>query len=49
MYLFDTDVLNNLKKRSPSCDLLKRVDSVPVWKQFTITCENENVTILYLV
>ena len=35
MYLFDTDVLSNLMKRSPSHDLLKRVDSVPVGSQFT--------------
>ena len=35
MYLFDTNVLSNLMKRSPSHDLLKRVDSVPVGKQFT--------------
>lgn len=35
MYLFDTDVLSNLMKRSPSYDLLKRVGSVPVGKQLT--------------
>ena len=35
MYLFDTDVLSNLMKRSPSHDLLKRAGSVPVGSQFT--------------
>ena len=35
MYLFDTDTLSNLMKRSPSHDLLKRVGSVPVGNQFT--------------
>jgi len=35
MYLFDTDVLSNLMKRSPSHDLLKRVGSVPVGSQLT--------------
>lgn len=35
MYLFDTDVLSNLMKRSPSHDLLKRVGSVPAGNQFT--------------
>ena len=35
MYLFDTDVLSNLMKRSPSHDLLKRVGSVPVGSRFT--------------
>ena len=35
MYLFDTDVLSNLMKRSPSHDLLKRMVSVPVGSQFT--------------
>ena len=35
MYLFDTDVLSNLMKRSPSYDLLKRAGSVPVGSQFT--------------
>ena len=35
MYLFDTDVLSNLMKRSPSLELLKRVDSVPITSQFT--------------
>ena len=35
MYLFDTDILSNLMKRSPSHDLVKRVGSVPVEHQFT--------------
>ena len=35
MYLFDTDVLSNLMKRSPSRDLLKRVGSAPVGNRFT--------------
>ena len=35
MYLFDTDVLSNLMKRSPSRDLLKRVGSAPVGSRFT--------------
>ena len=35
MYLFDTDVLSNLMKRSPSHDLLRKVGSVPVGSQFT--------------
>ncbi len=35
MYLFDTDILSNLMKRSPSHDLLERVRSVPVEHQFT--------------
>ena len=35
MYLFDTDVLSNLMKRSPSQDLLKMVGLVLVGSSFT--------------
>ena len=37
MYLFDTDVLSNLMKRSPSHDLLKVIGSVLVGSQFTFS------------
>lgn len=35
MYLFDTDTLSNLMKRSPSSRLLNRISSIPVATQFT--------------
>ena len=35
MYLFDTDTLSNLMKKSPSSSLLSRMRSVPVREQFT--------------
>ena len=35
MYLFDTDTLSNLMKRSPSSRLLSRIRSTPVPAQFT--------------
>ena len=35
MYLFDTDILSNLMKQSPSDHLLKRIGLVPVENQFT--------------
>lgn len=35
MYLFDTDVLSNLMKQTPSHDLLRRVGSAPAGSQFT--------------
>ena len=35
MYLFDTDTLSNLMKRSPSSRLLSRLRSTPLPAQFT--------------
>lgn len=35
MYLFDTDTLSNLMKRTPSSRLLSRIRSTPVPAQFT--------------
>ena len=35
MYLFDTDTVNNLMKRSPSDRLLSRIRSISVEDQFT--------------
>ena len=35
MYLFDTDTLSNLMKKSPSISLVSRMRSVPVRQQFT--------------
>jgi len=35
MYLFDTDTLSNLTKRTPSSRLLSRIRSTPVPAQFT--------------
>lgn len=35
MYLFDTDTLSNLMKRSPSSRLISRIRSTPVPAQFT--------------
>lgn len=35
MYLFDTNILSDLMKPSPSCKLLGRMCSVPVEDQFT--------------
>lgn len=35
MYLFDTDTVSNLMKRSPSDRLLSRIRSIPVEEQFT--------------
>lgn len=35
MYLFDTDTLSNLMKKSPSINLVSRMRSVPVRQQFT--------------
>ena len=35
MYLFDTDILSHLMKRSPSSSLVSRMRSVPVEEQFT--------------
>jgi predicted nucleic acid-binding protein len=34
-YLFDTDTLSNLIRRSPSIDLLRRLGSTPRAEQFT--------------
>lgn len=35
MYLFDTDTLSNLMKRSPSNKLLSRIRLIPAEEQFT--------------
>lgn len=35
MYLFDTDTLSNLMKKSPSGNLVSRMRTVPVRQQFT--------------
>ncbi len=35
MYLFDTDILSNLMKRTPPRELLDKVRSVPADQQFT--------------
>ncbi len=35
MYLFDTDTLSNLMKKSPPISLVNRMRSVPVREQFT--------------
>ena len=35
MYLFDTDVLSGLLRRTPSTDLISKLAAVPVERQFT--------------
>lgn len=35
MYLFDTDTLSNMMKKSPSGNLVSRMRTVPVRQQFT--------------
>lgn len=35
MYLYDTDTLSNLFKRSPSANLVEHIAAVPVDEQFT--------------
>lgn len=37
MYLFDTDTISNILKRSPSETLLNRLKSIPVGEQFIST------------
>ena len=35
MYMFDTDILSNLMRKSPSHELQARIGAVPVEEQFT--------------
>lgn len=37
MFLFDTDVITNILKKSPSENLLKRLSEVPMYEQYIST------------